>query len=102
VAVEHPKRADRALRRDVHVAVGGERSRRHEEQRLGVDPVAQSLVDLVEDLAHGERISPRGRAQRDEKFRAIGERVAWACPAGRLRVAVGGHGLPLENPAALQ
>ncbi len=38
---------------------------------------------------------------RDEKFRAIGERVATECPVCRLAVVEGGHGLPLENPEAV-
>ncbi len=38
---------------------------------------------------------------RDEKFRAIGERFAGACPSCELLVVEGGHGLPLENPAAV-
>jgi 2-succinyl-6-hydroxy-2,4-cyclohexadiene-1-carboxylate synthase len=38
---------------------------------------------------------------RDEKFRAIGERFAAACPACMLTVVEGGHGLPLENPKAV-
>jgi 2-succinyl-6-hydroxy-2,4-cyclohexadiene-1-carboxylate synthase len=38
---------------------------------------------------------------RDEKFRALGERLTAALPRGRLLTVQGGHGLPLENPAAL-
>ncbi|HXB66036.1 MAG TPA: alpha/beta fold hydrolase [Solirubrobacteraceae bacterium] len=39
--------------------------------------------------------------ERDEKFCALGRRMAELLPAGRLVVAPGGHGLPLENPAAV-
>ena len=38
---------------------------------------------------------------RDEKFRAIGQRFALACPGSEIVVVKGGHGLPLENPAAV-
>jgi 2-succinyl-6-hydroxy-2,4-cyclohexadiene-1-carboxylate synthase len=38
---------------------------------------------------------------RDGKFHAIGERFAAACPACKLSVVEGGHGLPLENPEAV-
>lgn len=39
--------------------------------------------------------------ERDEKFRALGRRMVELLPDGRLAVASGGHGLPLENPAAV-
>jgi 2-succinyl-6-hydroxy-2,4-cyclohexadiene-1-carboxylate synthase len=39
--------------------------------------------------------------ERDAKFRALGRRMAGLLPAGELRVVPGGHGLPLENPAAV-
>ncbi len=39
--------------------------------------------------------------ERDEKFQAIGERVAMDCPVCELSVVGGGHGLPLENPEAV-
>jgi 2-succinyl-6-hydroxy-2,4-cyclohexadiene-1-carboxylate synthase len=39
--------------------------------------------------------------ERDEKFRAIGERVMRECPGCDLSVVAGGHGLPLENPEAV-
>lgn len=38
---------------------------------------------------------------RDEKFLGIGRRMASLLPDGDLVVLAGGHGLPLENPAAL-
>jgi len=38
---------------------------------------------------------------RDEKFRASGKRMAELLPDAQLVVATGGHGLPLENPAAI-
>ncbi|HXA55515.1 MAG TPA: alpha/beta fold hydrolase [Solirubrobacteraceae bacterium] len=39
--------------------------------------------------------------ERDEKFRALGQRMVELLPDGRLVVAPGGHGLPLENPGAV-
>jgi 2-succinyl-6-hydroxy-2,4-cyclohexadiene-1-carboxylate synthase len=39
--------------------------------------------------------------ERDQKFRALGERMVSALPNGELIVLHGGHRLPLENPAAL-
>lgn len=39
--------------------------------------------------------------ERDAKYRALGERMARLLPRGELRVVPGGHGLPLENPAAV-
>jgi 2-succinyl-6-hydroxy-2,4-cyclohexadiene-1-carboxylate synthase len=38
---------------------------------------------------------------RDAKFRALGERMVALLRHAELRVVAGGHGLPLENPAAL-
>jgi 2-succinyl-6-hydroxy-2,4-cyclohexadiene-1-carboxylate synthase len=38
---------------------------------------------------------------RDAKFRALGRRMAELLPYGSLVVVSGGHGLPLENPAAI-
>ncbi len=38
---------------------------------------------------------------RDRKFLAIGERIGGLLAAGRVLVAEGGHGLPLENPGAV-
>jgi 2-succinyl-6-hydroxy-2,4-cyclohexadiene-1-carboxylate synthase len=38
---------------------------------------------------------------RDEKFQALGRRMAELMPRAQLVVASGGHGLPLENPAAV-
>ncbi len=37
----------------------------------------------------------------DEKFVAIGRRMADAIAGSRLQIVAGGHGLPLENPAAV-
>ena len=39
--------------------------------------------------------------KRDGKFLALGRRMVELLPAGELRLAPGGHGLPLENPAAI-
>lgn len=39
--------------------------------------------------------------ERDEKFRALGKRMAKLLPQAELAIVAGGHGLPLENPAAL-
>jgi 2-succinyl-6-hydroxy-2,4-cyclohexadiene-1-carboxylate synthase len=39
--------------------------------------------------------------ERDEKFRALAERLTALLPDARLLIAPGGHVLPLENPAAL-
>jgi 2-succinyl-6-hydroxy-2,4-cyclohexadiene-1-carboxylate synthase len=39
--------------------------------------------------------------QRDAKFRALGERTVELLPDARMLVVSGGHGLPLENPAAV-
>lgn len=39
--------------------------------------------------------------ERDAKYRALGERVAATVPNGSFHVVVGGHGLLLENPAAV-
>ncbi len=38
---------------------------------------------------------------RDAKFLALGRRMVELLPAGELRVVLGGHGLPLENPAGV-
>jgi 2-succinyl-6-hydroxy-2,4-cyclohexadiene-1-carboxylate synthase len=38
---------------------------------------------------------------RDAKFQALGRRMAELLPDGVLSVTAGGHGLPLENPAAV-
>ena len=38
---------------------------------------------------------------RNAKFQALGRRMARLLPAGELIVAPGGHGLPLESPAAV-
>jgi 2-succinyl-6-hydroxy-2,4-cyclohexadiene-1-carboxylate synthase len=39
--------------------------------------------------------------ERDEKFKALGRRMAELLPRAELAVVPGGHGLPLENPAAV-
>jgi 2-succinyl-6-hydroxy-2,4-cyclohexadiene-1-carboxylate synthase len=39
--------------------------------------------------------------ERDEKFLTLGQRMAELLPAGDLVIVPGGHGLPLENPAAI-
>src|SRR4051794_22702687 len=52
--VDDPERADRPLRRDVHVAAA-RRRRRDEEQALPTDPVRQLRVDALEDLSHRNR-----------------------------------------------
>ncbi|HEV2924318.1 MAG TPA: 2-succinyl-6-hydroxy-2,4-cyclohexadiene-1-carboxylate synthase [Solirubrobacteraceae bacterium] len=39
--------------------------------------------------------------ERDDKFRALGERMVRLLPDARLTVVSGGHNLPLENPSAL-
>jgi len=39
--------------------------------------------------------------ERDAKYRALGQRMARLLPRGELRMVPGGHGLPLENPAAV-
>jgi 2-succinyl-6-hydroxy-2,4-cyclohexadiene-1-carboxylate synthase len=39
--------------------------------------------------------------ERDGKFLALGHRMVELMPAGELVVVPGGHGLPLENPAAI-
>jgi 2-succinyl-6-hydroxy-2,4-cyclohexadiene-1-carboxylate synthase len=39
--------------------------------------------------------------ERDEKFLVLGQRMAELLPAGELIVVPGGHGLPMENPAAV-
>jgi 2-succinyl-6-hydroxy-2,4-cyclohexadiene-1-carboxylate synthase len=39
--------------------------------------------------------------ERDQKFRALGERMAALLPDARMVVVAGGHGLPLENPVAV-
>ena len=39
--------------------------------------------------------------ERDRKFAEIGSRMVREIPGGRLILAAGGHGLPLENPLAI-
>ena len=50
------ERADRALRGDVHVSLGVQRRRGHEEERLFRDPLALVCVDAVVDPAHASRV----------------------------------------------
>jgi 2-succinyl-6-hydroxy-2,4-cyclohexadiene-1-carboxylate synthase len=38
---------------------------------------------------------------RDEKYRALGQRMAELLPIAQLVLARGGHGLPLEDPEAV-
>lgn len=38
---------------------------------------------------------------RDAKFQALGRRMVELIPNAQLRIVAGGHGLPLENPAAV-
>jgi hypothetical protein len=63
---EHAQRAARALRRDVDVAVPGERGAADEEHRLAGDPGAQLVVDLVVGARHGWR-NGSGAAARGER-----------------------------------
>jgi len=39
--------------------------------------------------------------ERDAKYRALGQRMLELLSDARLVVVAGGHGLPLENPAAV-
>jgi pimeloyl-ACP methyl ester carboxylesterase len=39
--------------------------------------------------------------ERDVKFQALGRRMAGRFPHAQFSVIPGGHGLPLESPAAL-
>ncbi|MGD1057652.1 MAG: 2-succinyl-6-hydroxy-2,4-cyclohexadiene-1-carboxylate synthase, partial [Solirubrobacteraceae bacterium] len=39
--------------------------------------------------------------ERDAKYVSIGQRMVDGLPDARLLVVAGGHGLPLENPAAI-
>lgn len=39
--------------------------------------------------------------ERDAKYQELGQRIAAAAPRGSLRIVAGGHGLLLENPAAV-
>ena len=73
----------------------------------------EALAAVLRDLGSGEMEPLWGRlgeltmpatvlvGERDGKFRALGERLQAALPHGELVVVPGGHGLPLENPAAL-
>ena len=50
--VEQPQRPDRALRRDVDVAVAAARRGGDEEHRLALDPGRQEWLDPLVDLTH--------------------------------------------------
>jgi len=81
-----------------------------EDQRRN-DPLA--LATAMRGLGAGEMPSLWGRlgeltmpvtivvGERDEKFCALGERTRERLADARLIVAPGGHGLPLETPAAV-
>lgn len=72
-----------------------------------------ALAEVLRGLSVGEMGSLWGRlgeldmpvsvivGDRDEKFLAIGRRLAEQVPRGSLAVLEGGHGLPLENPAGV-
>ncbi|HXD54431.1 MAG TPA: alpha/beta fold hydrolase [Solirubrobacteraceae bacterium] len=60
-----------------------------------------AMAPLWERLGELEMPARFVAGDRDEKFRAIGERFARECPVGELLVVAGGHGLPLENPDAV-
>ncbi len=49
--IEHAERVE-SLRREVHVAVGRERRRGHEEDRLALDPLPQLVGDARYDRSH--------------------------------------------------
>ncbi len=73
----------------------------------------QALAAVMRGLGAGEMDPLWGRlgelsmpvrilaGERDEKFAAIGKRMAAVIPGSRLDIVPGGHGLPLENPAAV-
>jgi len=81
-----------------------------EDQRRN-DP--RALAAVLRGLGTGEMAPLWGRlgelempvsviaGERDAKFRALGERMAALMPHAELRVVPGGHGLPLESPAAV-
>jgi 2-succinyl-6-hydroxy-2,4-cyclohexadiene-1-carboxylate synthase len=73
----------------------------------------QALAAVLRGLGTGEMASLWGRlpelampvtvlvGERDAKFLALGERMVELLPDAELVVVPGGHGLPLENPAAV-
>ncbi len=58
----------------------------------------QPLWDRLPELAMPVTVLV---GERDGKFLALGQRILELLPAGELVVVPGGHGLPLENPAAI-
>jgi 2-succinyl-6-hydroxy-2,4-cyclohexadiene-1-carboxylate synthase len=58
----------------------------------------QPLWDRLPELAMPVTVLV---GERDGKFLALGRRIVELLPAGELVVVPGGHGLPLENPAAV-
>jgi 2-succinyl-6-hydroxy-2,4-cyclohexadiene-1-carboxylate synthase len=58
----------------------------------------QPLWDRLPELAMPVTVLA---GERDGKFVALGRRMVELLPAGELLLAPGGHGLPLENPAAI-
>ncbi len=55
VVIEQPQRPDRALWRDVDVAVVAARRGADEEHRLALDPAREERLDPLEDLCHGRQ-----------------------------------------------
>jgi 2-succinyl-6-hydroxy-2,4-cyclohexadiene-1-carboxylate synthase len=66
-------------------------------QGLGAGEM-QPLWDRLPELAMPVTVLV---GERDAKFLALGRRMVGLLPAGELVVVPGGHGLPLENPAAI-
>jgi 2-succinyl-6-hydroxy-2,4-cyclohexadiene-1-carboxylate synthase len=72
-----------------------------------------ALAAVLRGMGTGEMQSLWGRlgeldmpvtvlaGERDEKFQGLGRRMVEVLPDARLLVVPGGHGLPLENPAAV-
>ncbi len=58
----------------------------------------QPLWDRLKDLAMPVTVVV---GDRDVKFQEVGRRMAGLVPRVELRIVPGGHGLPLENPAAV-
>jgi 2-succinyl-6-hydroxy-2,4-cyclohexadiene-1-carboxylate synthase len=58
----------------------------------------QPLWDRLPELAMPVTVLV---GERDTKFMALGRRIVELLPVGELVVVPGGHGLPLENPAAV-
>jgi 2-succinyl-6-hydroxy-2,4-cyclohexadiene-1-carboxylate synthase len=58
----------------------------------------QPLWDRLPELAMPVTVLV---GERDMKFMALGRRMVELLPRGKLVAAPGGHGLPLENPAAV-